>query len=223
MTESCDILSFAMICVLIVLVVPEFFNKKIKTLPRDVAPNNMKPQYITVSIGLDGDCKVKRHKRHHKARKWKVRQIAFLITHIKTKGDIVMQQAKVDQVFFATWPEPKDKYGNPTKVQPDSIQFVSDFPDIADIVKATDEELTAYNDGAADEAKIAPESFLYTGKVTTRKSVGSTMVRIKADPTAADDDSLIEGTLTVEVLAGDAAGFAEGKTTTPVDNLATPE
>lgn len=185
--------------------------------------NNMSTDQVQIIIKVKGG---KCPKTFHKKFKWKVRLISFLFTHLKTKGDISMTSAKVDQTFLASWPAPKDKYGNPAKVQEGSIAFVSDFPEFADIAPATAEEIAAYNESAADDAKIPDDAIPYTAKVTTRKDVGSTMVRIKADGNldpAETAVSTLEGILTVEVLAGDAVAFAEAKVTTPSDNTDTPE
>lgn len=146
----------------------------------------------------------KSKKKCKKPKGWHVAEIFFSNYSLKTKGTILMQSAKVDQKFTATWPGPKDKYGNDAAVQADSIQFLSDDPSIA--------EITANPDGGA-----------FSATVTTKSKVGSTMVRISADADLGEGVKPIEGLLSVEVLPGDAVAFGEASTTTPEDNQDTPE
>jgi hypothetical protein len=152
----------------------------------------MNNTFITINIGA-------KHRRRRKAL-WHPKEILF--NNQKIKGVINMAQAKVDQVFFATWPDPVDKYGNPAEVE--NVRFVSDNEEIASIEQAAE--------GGALRAKI-----------TTKSKTGATSVRIQADPKIGAEQGLIEGILTVEVLPGEATGFGEAVTTTPEDNQDTPE
>mgnify|MGYP002390447942 CR=1 FL=1 len=109
-----------------------------------------------------------------------------------------MAQAKVGQKFTATWPGPKDKFGNDAQVQDGSVVFVSDDPSIADV-------------------QANPDGGPYSATVNTGSKVGATTVRIQADADLGEGVSQIEGLLTVEVRAGDAVAFGEAVTTDPVD------
>jgi predicted RecA/RadA family phage recombinase len=174
----------------------------------------------TIVININ-ECK---RKKRFKNLKWFPQSIIFNFK-TKTKGVIMTQSAKVDQVFLVSWPLPKDKYGNAANIQSGSIAFSSDDSSIATIEAANDDN------GELTNAGIDPSLWPYTAKVTTLSSVGATMVRISADanlnddgdPTTTDDVKTIEGTLTVEVLSGDAVGFGDPTATTPTDNTATPE
>lgn len=142
---------------------------------------------------------------------WNVKTVEFKNLKIKIKGVLIMTTAKVDQVFHLDWPGPKDKYGNPATVQGEA-SFSSDDEEVATI-------------------EPAPERSPYSAKVTTKQSVGSTMLRIKADAnltddgdtTTGDDVKEIEGTHSVEVLSGEATGFLEPTATEPADNPDTEE
>lgn len=154
-------------------------------------------------IIITGGKKKKKKKHCCSMFSWHPNEVSFFI-NLKTKGTITMQTAKVDQKFIATWPAPKDKYGNEATVQEGSTKFVSDDEEIATV-------------------EPNPDGTPYSAVVTTKKKVGSTMVRIKADGDLGEGEREIEGTLTVEVLSGDAVGFAEATTTAPEDNLDTEE
>lgn len=107
-----------------------------------------------------------------------------------------MVQAEVDQTFKATWPGPVDKYGNAAGIQEGSIVFSSDDDSIATI-------------------EADAEAGAYSATIKTHSKTGATAVRIKAKDADGDD---LEGVLAVEVVAGDAVGFAEPTTTTPEDD-----
>jgi hypothetical protein len=128
--------------------------------------------------------------------KWLATEIFFINHSIKIKGGISMVQAEVDQTFKATWPGPVDKYGNPANLQEGSVTFSSDDEEVATI-------------------EADPETGTYSATIKTHQKTGATAVRIKAKDADGDD---LEGVLAVEVVAGDAVGFAEPTTTTPVDD-----
>lgn len=138
---------------------------------------------------------------------WIPNEIFFFNLQIKTKGGITMAQAKVDQKFHATWPNPVDKYGNAATVQDGSVKFTSDDEEIATV-------------------EPNPDGGPYSCTVTTQKKTGATAIRISADADldeSPDADKEITGQLAVEVLPGEATGFAEATSDAPVDNTDTPE
>jgi hypothetical protein len=140
-------------------------------------------------------------------RPWIPSEISFFNHQIKTKGGIFMSQAKVDQKFHATWPNPVDKYGNPATVQDGSVKFTSDDETIATV-------------------EPNPDGGPYSCTVTTQKKTGATAVRIAADSDldqSPNAEKIITGQLAVEVLPGEATGFADPSSDDAVDNTDTPE
>lgn len=126
---------------------------------------------------------------------------------LTTKGGIKMAKAQVDQKFHATWPNPVDKYGNPASVQDGSVKFTSDDESIATV-------------------ESNPDGGAYSCTITTKTKTGATAIRISADADldeSPEADKEITGQLAVEVVAGQATGFAEATTDAPVDNTDTPE
>lgn len=124
----------------------------------------------------------------------------------KIKGNIFMISAKISQKFTAEWPSPVDKGGNIAQVQEGSVKFTSDDESIATV-------------------EPDPDHAPYGCIVHTGTKTGATAIKIQADanldddgdPTTGDDVKTIEGILSVEVLAGEAVGFAEPTTGTPAD------
>lgn len=138
------------------------------------------------------------HCTHHRPKPWLVSEVFFINQSIKTKGELTMVQAKIQQVFTATWPGPKDKAGNEASVQDGSVAFSSDDESVATV-------------------EANPDGGPYSAKVTTGDKVGATTVKISADADLGEGVKTIEGLLTVEVRAGDAVGFTEPTNTDPVD------
>lgn len=156
--------------------------------------NVVVPKDLNLNIIFEHNC-------HRKPFAWYPKTVFFNNKH-KTGGIIMSTTAKVDQVFFLDWPGPVDKYNNATQVE--NVTFSTDDANVATI-------------------EAAPERSPYSAKVTTQKAVGATMVRINADADLGEGIVPIQGTHTVEVLAGDAVGFAEATATAPEDNADTPE
>lgn len=157
---------------------------------------NMKEIHIHVHLN--------RKKKKPGKKPWSVKEVFFIQSSIKTKGVINMQTAQVDKVFTATWPGPKDKYGNDATVQEGSIEFSSDDSGIVSV-------------------EANPDGGPYSVKIKTLTKTGATAIRIKADADLGEGVKTIEGVLAVEVVSGEATGFAEPEVTEPVDNEETPE
>jgi hypothetical protein len=125
-----------------------------------------------------------------------------------TKGVIMEANVKVDQTGLAVFDSPKDKYGNNTGLNGD-LTFSSSDDSVATFTKATQEEIDAYNNDAnTQEAdKIPAELAGYVGTFKSNGTVGTALLKVTGDPSTADDDTPVEGTLTLHVGAGNASNF----------------
>lgn len=129
--------------------------------------------------------------------KWTATNIFFHSHKIKIGGLITMVQTRVDHKFNVSWPAPTDKYGNATEVE--NVKFVSDDESIATI-------------------EADPDNGPYAAIVRTHDKTGATAVRIQADPKVGEEEGSIEGVLAVEVASGEAQGFGDPTTSTPVED-----
>jgi hypothetical protein len=129
---------------------------------------------------------------------WIATEVFTIQSQLKTKGEITMTSVKVKQTLTATWPGPKDKFGNDASVQDGSISFSSDDSSVA-IVEAN------------------PDGGPYSVKISSGEKTGATAIRIQADADLGEGVKTIEGVLTLEVLAGEAVAFGDPTVSEAVD------
>lgn len=140
-------------------------------------------------------------------RRW--HPIEIIINHkLKIKGVIMEANVKVDQTGLVVFDSPKDKYGNATTLNGE-LDFTSSDEEVASFAKATQEEIDAYNNDPATQEpdKIPADLAPYVGTFKSHGKVGTALLKVVGDPTAAEDDTPVEGTLTLHVGAGNASNF----------------